>query len=347
MQLERLRCGYQPPRSVYDILTCDTGSTGKTASESSASSTLSQPRLPKSVSATKVEYPRTKLLSARHSMQSRLSISLSRARSRLSSRCVRSSSSPPLSSCSLELATSIIWTQSDALRPQNTGHEYLGRSSGPDGLQLWTHKLNSLHYNATFRPIDTAGKTCAIPGNTAVIMGSGAQARDGKVIHPPRPLNAELTTLTVYKFASDNGKVITLGTVGSVGVGGGYAQGGGHSPLGSTYGMGVDNVLEYRVVVSDGSGARLVTANGCQNQDLYSALRGGGGGSWGVVSEFFHLPVHEGGTDIISVQSRRFTRCTLTLDTCRSTSTSRLVRSTSCSPMSSSPTTSTSWPKCL
>lgn len=52
---------------------------------------------------------------------------------------------------------------------------------------------------------------------------------------------------------------------------GGYLTGGGHSPLGSKYGMAVDNVLEIGVVAPNGS---VVVANACQNHDLFWAMKG-------------------------------------------------------------------------
>lgn len=57
-------------------------------------------------------------------------------------------------------------------------------------------------------------------------------------------------------------------------------QGGGHGPAVHDFGLGADQVLEAQVVLSDG---RLVTANPCQNSDLFFAIRGGGGGTYGVV----------------------------------------------------------------
>ena len=44
---------------------------------------------------------------------------------------------------------------------------------------------------------------------------------------------------------------------------------------------GVDNVLEITIVTADGN---LLVANSYQNQDLFWALRGGGGGTWGVIT---------------------------------------------------------------
>ena len=44
--------------------------------------------------------------------------------------------------------------------------------------------------------------------------------------------------------------------------------------------MGADNLLEVTVVTPNGT---LLTANPCQNSDLYFAARGGGGGTFGVI----------------------------------------------------------------
>ena len=44
--------------------------------------------------------------------------------------------------------------------------------------------------------------------------------------------------------------------------------------------MGTDSVLAFEVVTADGE---FVTADAKQNSDLFWALRGGGGATWGVV----------------------------------------------------------------
>lgn len=62
---------------------------------------------------------------------------------------------------------------------------------------------------------------------------------------------------------------------------GGYIQGGGHSPLSSIYGTGADQVLAFEVVTPDGN---FVTADFTQNTDLFWALRGGGGSTFGVAT---------------------------------------------------------------
>ena len=62
---------------------------------------------------------------------------------------------------------------------------------------------------------------------------------------------------------------------------GGYIQGGGHSPLSSIYGIAADHVLSMEVVLASG---KLVTASSTENSDLFWALRGGGGSTFGVVT---------------------------------------------------------------
>lgn len=57
-------------------------------------------------------------------------------------------------------------------------------------------------------------------------------------------------------------------------------QGAGHGPASHAFGLATDQVLEYKVVLASGE---LVTANACQYKDLFTALRGGGGGTYGVV----------------------------------------------------------------
>ena len=75
--------------------------------------------------------------------------------------------------------------------------------------------------------------------------------------------------------------IVVGGYAQTVGASGGYVQGGGHGSMGPKYGLAVDNVLEFDVVTADGS---LLTVNSCNNPDLFWALRGGGGGTFGVVT---------------------------------------------------------------
>lgn len=54
------------------------------------------------------------------------------------------------------------------------------------------------------------------------------------------------------------------------------------------YGLGVDQVVGFTVVLADGD---VVTADACTNPDLFWALRGIGGGTYGVVTHA-HYKLH-------------------------------------------------------
>lgn len=92
-----------------------------------------------------------------------------------------------------------------------------------------------------------------------------------------------------------------IGAGGTVGAGGGWSLGGGHSILSHFYGLGesprhqsvvrttdryilrvgVDNVLQFTVVLPNAS---HVVTNAYVHSDLFWALRGGGGPSFGIVT---------------------------------------------------------------
>jgi hypothetical protein len=93
----------------------------------------------------------------------------------------------------------------------------------------------------------------------------------------------------VLDMALEQGRVVTTGQDPSVGLGG-YIQGGGHGPVARTYGLAASHVLQMRVITTRGE---ILVANHAQNQDLFWALRGGGPGLYGVVTEYVirHHPV--------------------------------------------------------
>ncbi|WYZ41957.1 hypothetical protein EsH8_V_000852 [Colletotrichum jinshuiense] len=67
------------------------------------------------------------------------------------------------------------------------------------------------------------------------------------------------------------------------GVGSGLALGGGLSYLSSQYGLAVDSFRELEVVLPSGE---IVTASASENEDLFFAMRGGGGNAFGVVTKY-------------------------------------------------------------
>lgn len=69
---------------------------------------------------------------------------------------------------------------------------------------------------------------------------------------------------------------------------GGYYQGGGIGLLTRQHGLGIDRLSSIEIVTADG---KLRTCNSQKNSDLFWALRGGGGGNFGVVTEYVLRPV--------------------------------------------------------
>ncbi|KAF8187168.1 FAD-binding domain-containing protein [Pholiota molesta] len=142
---------------------------------------------------------------------------------------------------------------------KNSGHDYFGRSAGPGTLALWTRKLDKLVLDRHFVP-----EGCSFDATTALTVGAGQHFR------------------AIYDFAKDNNITFVAGADPSVGASGGWVMGGGHGALSPALGLGVDRVLQFKIVTPDG---QYRTVNKCQNEDLFFALRGGGGGTFGVVLE--------------------------------------------------------------
>ena len=85
-----------------------------------------------------------------------------------------------------------------------------------------------------------------------------------------------------YETIGAQGRAVPGGTCRSVGVGG-LTLGGGISVIGRKYGLTCDNLVGARIVTPDGC---LHTVSEHQKPDLFWALRGGGGGNFGIVTSF-------------------------------------------------------------
>ena len=160
---------------------------------------------------------------------------------------------------------------------KGTGHDYLGRSSAPDSLLVWMHEMRRVSVDEAFTPRGCAA-SWSIP---AVTVEAGTR------------------WLEAYQEVTvRHGRYVQGGGCTSVGAAGGFMQGGGFGSWSKKFGIAAASMLEAEVVTADG---KLVVANECQNQDLFWALRGGGGGTFGIVTRVtlrtHPLPAWFGGVD--------------------------------------------------
>ena len=143
------------------------------------------------------------------------------------------------------------------------GHSYLGTSNAPDSLLIWTRpNMQDIELSDSFVPQGAAG---LVEPGPAVSVGAGAIWIDA--------YNA-VTTVA--------GRYVQGGGCTTVGVSG-LTQGGGFGSWSKTFGTAAANLLEAEVVTADGT-VRVV--NAFQDPDLFWALKGGGGGTFGVVTRF-------------------------------------------------------------
>ena len=80
---------------------------------------------------------------------------------------------------------------------------------------------------------------------------------------------------------TEGGKYVQGGGCLTVGLAG-LMQGGGFGSFSKHYGTAAASLLEAEVVTADG---QIRIANACTNPDLFWALKGGGGGTFGVISK--------------------------------------------------------------
>lgn len=155
------------------------------------------------------------------------------------------------------------------------GHSYKGTSSSADSLLIWTRSMNSIVLHDAFVARGCAGRQAPQP---AVTVGAG----------------------TIWKQAYDavttrGGRYVQGGGCTTVGVAG-LVQSGGFGSFSKNYGTAAAGLLEAEIITADGA---VRIANACTNPDLFWGIKGGGGGSLGVVTKLTlrtrELPEYFGG----------------------------------------------------
>jgi FAD/FMN-containing dehydrogenase len=148
------------------------------------------------------------------------------------------------------------------LAVKGTGHDYLGRSRGPGSLLVWTHGMRDITVHDAFTP--------------------AAAPADGQRAIPAVTVGAGTRWLEAYHAVAEHGRYVQGGGCTTVGAAGGFTLGGGFGSFSKRFGTAAGNVLEVEAVTADGE---IVVANAYQHPDLFWALRGGGGGTFAVVSK--------------------------------------------------------------
>jgi FAD/FMN-containing dehydrogenase len=133
------------------------------------------------------------------------------------------------------------------LRARSGGHSYVGESTVTGGIQLDLRRMDRVGFD---------------PSSLTVRVGAGA------------------ALFRVHEALDPRGRTVPTGTCPTVGAAG-LTLGGGIGVESRAFGLTCDNVLELTVVTADGVVRRV---DGERHADLFWASRGGGGGSFGVVT---------------------------------------------------------------
>lgn len=145
---------------------------------------------------------------------------------------------------------------------KGTGHDYLGRSNAANSLLIWTHNMRHVQIDKNFIP---QGCPNTIKGVSALTIGAGT-----------RWLEAYGEATTKHQLYVQGGGCT------SVGAAGGFTQGGGFGSFSKRFGTGAAGILQVEIVTANGD---VLVANRCQHADLFWAIRGGGAGTYGVVTK--------------------------------------------------------------
>ncbi len=157
---------------------------------------------------------------------------------------------------------------------KGAGHSYQGTSNAADSLLIWTRAMNRVAVRDAFIPAGCVDRLAPVQAVTA---------------------EAGATWIDLYHAVTgEAGRYVQGGGCTDVGVAG-LVQSGGFGSFSKGFGTAAAGLLEAEVVTADGE---VRTANPCSHSDLFWALKGGGGGSFGVITRLtlatHPLPDHFG-----------------------------------------------------
>jgi len=161
-----------------------------------------------------------------------------------------------------DIAAAVSFARENNLRlaVKGGGHSYQGTSNAPDSLLIWTRRMHDITMHDAFVP---QGCDRTLKPQPAATLGAGTIG-----------IQAYDAVITKGGKYVQGGGCLTVGLAGLI-------QGGGFGSFSKHYGTAAASLLEAEVVTADG---QIRIANACTNPDLFWALKGGGGGSFGAVS---------------------------------------------------------------
>ena len=164
-------------------------------------------------------------------------------------------------SSAADVAAAVDFARQQRLRlvVRGGGHSYQGTSNAADSLLVWTRAMRAIELHDAFVPQGSAAAPVA-----AVTVGAGAMW--GPVYDA---------------VATQGGRYVQGGGCLTVGVAG-LVQSGGFGSFSKGYGLAAASLLQAEVVTADGV---VRTVNRDRDPELFWALKGGGGGSLGVVTQ--------------------------------------------------------------
>lgn len=148
------------------------------------------------------------------------------------------------------------------------GHSYQGTSNAADSLLIWTRAMKNITVHDAFVAQSCTEREAPQP---AVTVEAGAMWIDAY----------DAVTTKAGRYVQGGG-CTTVGVAGLI-------QSGGFGSFSKKFGIAAAGLLEAEVVAANGA---MLVANSCKNSDLFWGIKGGGGGSLGVVTKVT-LRTHE------------------------------------------------------